>query len=515
MASVVFEKQLTNINKGLQALRSMNKELSKFEKGSNSTKMLKGAIKSLKEAESSVKSMALEAHNLNFDKAHKSLNRFNNGLQHTKKYLDSIYGKLKMIGFASMAGIGSIAAIGASMGSGAKSQVAHTTKGKTLSNMSGRSLDIFKQMGKKQGDENLIVGMYENLLNAVDNGSIALSTFGLNQDDIIKGLNSTDIQDRVKTLDEVVKALESYKDFTTNSHFNDLSQELLGVGIREAVAYRERAGGSFTDQFNAIGEKTNKAETYKDVEAVGQAFIDLQYQISQFGDWFTSNFQKGFTGAFSGLETAFTIMKKDKELGAYLNVLSAGAAVKVPQIIGNVFEAIMNIPNYFESIRILLNKIVLGAESIKNAIFYSFTELGNKLSQQEWSFFGKTFKPFDVLKPSDESLANMYGNKFANAQSKLNNLEADNKNLQSYMQHNKLFFSLTKDEKTQKELQEKIAKNNATINDLKAELKNIQAQAVINGLEIHVNTKEENVEVKQKDSLKNTLITLVKSPFRK
>ena len=32
MASVVFEKQLANINKGLQSLRSMNKELNKFEK---------------------------------------------------------------------------------------------------------------------------------------------------------------------------------------------------------------------------------------------------------------------------------------------------------------------------------------------------------------------------------------------------------------------------------------------------------------------------------------------------
>lgn len=44
MASVVFEKQLANINKGLQSLRSMNKELNKFEKGSNSTKMLRGGL---------------------------------------------------------------------------------------------------------------------------------------------------------------------------------------------------------------------------------------------------------------------------------------------------------------------------------------------------------------------------------------------------------------------------------------------------------------------------------------
>ena len=61
MASVVFEKQLANINKGLQALYKMNKELNKFEKGSNSTKTLSVAIKRLKEAESSVKSSGIRS----------------------------------------------------------------------------------------------------------------------------------------------------------------------------------------------------------------------------------------------------------------------------------------------------------------------------------------------------------------------------------------------------------------------------------------------------------------------
>lgn len=511
MASVVFEKQLANINKGLQALRSMNKELNKFEKGSNSTKMLKGAIKSLKEAESSVKSMALEAHMVSFDKAHKSLNRFNNGLKHTKKYLDSIYGKLKMIGFASMAGIGSIAAMGAAMGSGAKSQVAHTTKAKTLSNMSGRSLDIFKQMGNKQGDENLIIGMYENLLNAVDNGSIALSTFGLNQDDIIKGLNSTNIQDRVKTLDKVVKALEGYKDYTTNSHFNDLSQELLGVGIREAVAYKQRAGGSFTDQFNAISAKTNKTEIYKNVEAVGQAFIDLQYTLSQFSDWFVANFQDSFKTAFNGIAKAFNNIKNNKTIQDKMNKFSANLESYITLGIGHFFESVMNIPNYLATMSNLLDKIHLAVKSVKDSIFYVFTDLGDKLSQVEWWFpsVGK-FNPFGTLKPSQESLANMYADKIANTQSAINIKEREKEILQSRKENALMWADFLPQNRLIKSraLEAEIKEKDTEMNKLKQDLKELKQQSINNNITINID-KDGKVEAKSEGFAKNIIVNTI------
>lgn len=516
MASVVFEKQLANINKGLQALRSMNKELNKFEKGSNSTKMLKGAIKSLKEAESSVKSMALEAHMVSFDKAHKSLNRFNNGLKHTKKYLDSIYGKLKMIGFASMAGIGSIAAMGAAMGSGAKSQVAHTTKAKTLSNMSGRSLDILKQMGNKQGDENLIVGMYENLLNAVDNGSIALSTFGLNQDDIIKGLNSTNIQDRVKTLDKVVKALESYKDYTTNSHFNDLSQELLGVGIREAIAYQQRAGGSFTDQFNAISAKTNdkagsKTTIYKNVEAVGQAFIDLQYTLSQFNDWFVSNFKTSFEAGFNGVSKALETIKNSKTISNKIQDFSKNIEVYITQGIGHFFESVMNIPNYLATMSNLLDKIHLAVKSVKDSIFYVFTDLGDKLSQVEWWFPGVgKFNPFGTLKPSQESLANMYADKIANTQSAINIKEREKEILQSRKENALMWAEFLPQNRLIKSaaLEAEIKEKDVEMKKLKQDLQELKQQSINNNITINID-KDGKVEAKSEGFAKNIIVNTI------
>ena len=164
MASVVFEKQLANINKGLQALRSMNKELNKFEKGGNSTKMLRGgAIKNLKEAESSVKSMALEAHMVRFDKAHKSLNKFNIKLQHTKKHLDTIYSKMKMVSFVSMAGIGSIAAMGASIANFGKGYINNQHKAKVtgIKNFGGRSIQAIQNMSE------LITGNKDDLYNII------------------------------------------------------------------------------------------------------------------------------------------------------------------------------------------------------------------------------------------------------------------------------------------------------------------------------------------------------------
>ena len=163
MAGVVFEKQLANINKGLQSLRSMNKELNKFEKGSNSTKMLKGAIKSLKEAESSVKSMALEAHMLNFDKAHKSVNKFNIKLQQTEKLLKTIYNQSKMVTFAGMAATASVGAMGAGIANFGKGYINNQHKAKVtgIKNFGGRSIQAIQNMGE------LITGNKDDLYNII------------------------------------------------------------------------------------------------------------------------------------------------------------------------------------------------------------------------------------------------------------------------------------------------------------------------------------------------------------
>ena len=237
MASVVFEKQLANINKGLQALRSMNKELNKFEKGSNSTKMLRGAIKSLKEAESSVKSMALEAHMVSFDKAHKSLNRFNIKLQHTKKHLDTIYSKMKMVSFVSMAGIGSVAAMGAGIANFGKGYINNQHKAKVtgIKNFGGRSLQAVQNMselitGNKDDLYNIIAHIQDNKTSI--NTSKDLAQLGINQNEWVK----MDWQTQLQTL----------LDKSKNSMFDDLYNDIFHEAIQNL------SGGLSVNQLRAL-----------------------------------------------------------------------------------------------------------------------------------------------------------------------------------------------------------------------------------------------------------------------
>ena len=191
MASVVFEKQLANINKGLQALRSMNKELNKFEKGSNSTKTLSVAIKRLKEAESSVKSMALEAHMLNFDKANKSVNKFNIKLQQTQRLLKTIYNQSKMVAFVGMAATASVATMGAGIANFGKGYInnQHKAKATGIKNFGGRSIQAIQNMseliiGNKDDLYNIIAHIQDNKTSI--NTSKDLAQLGINQNEWVK-----------------------------------------------------------------------------------------------------------------------------------------------------------------------------------------------------------------------------------------------------------------------------------------------------------------------------------------
>ena len=250
MASVVFEKQLANINKGLQALRSMNKELNKFEKGSNSTKMLRGTIKSLKEAESSVKFMALQAHMVNFDKAHKSLNNFNIKLQQTKKYLDTIYSKMKMVSFVGMAGIGSIGGIGAGIANFGKGYInnQHKAKATGIKNFGGRSLQAVQNMsesvtGNKDDLYNIIAHIQDNKTSI--NTSTDLAKLGINQNDWVK----MDWQTQLQTL------LDKSRDSMFDDSFNDVFHE----------AIQNLSGGLSVNQLRALSsELPNVSKAFND-----------------------------------------------------------------------------------------------------------------------------------------------------------------------------------------------------------------------------------------------------------
>lgn len=365
MASVVFEKQLANIQKGLQTLRSMNKELGKFEKGSNSTKMLKGAIKSLKEAESSVKSMALEAHMLNFDKAHKSLNKFNIKLQHTKKHLDTIYSKLKMVSFASMAGIGSIGAIGAGIANFGKGYInnQHKAKATGIKNFGGRSLQAVQNMselitGNKDVLYNIIAHIQDNKTSI--NTATDLAQLGISSNDWVK----MDWKEQLQTL------LDKSKDSMFDDLYNDIFHEAIqnlsgGLSVNQLRALSSELP-NVSKAFNDALQDVASSKNINKITQIGKEFQKAQHQMEAFFVDSVSGVNKGLTNAIKGIGGGFNDLRNDTTYKAMLKGADLWLGANINQ--NSIKETINNIPVLIQQARGIYNTISSGINSISGEL---------------------------------------------------------------------------------------------------------------------------------------------------
>ena len=365
MASVVFEKQLANINKGLQALYKMNKELNKFEKGSNSTKMLKGAIKSLKEAESSVKSMALEAHMVSFDKANKSLNKFNIKLQHTKKHLDTIYSKMKMISFASMAGIGSIAAMGAGIANFGKGYINNQHKAKVtgIKNFGGRSLQAVQNMselitGNKDDLYNIIAHIQDNKTSI--NTSRDLAQLGINQNDWVK----MDWQTQLQTL--LDKSKNSMFDDLYNDIFHEAIQNLSGgLNVNQLRALSSELP-NVSKAFNNALQNVASSKNINKITQVGKDWAVTQHQMEAFFVDSASGIKKGLTNAIKGIGGGFNDLRNDTTYKAMLKGADLWLGANINQ--NSIKETINNIPALIQQTRGIYNTISSGINSVSGEL---------------------------------------------------------------------------------------------------------------------------------------------------
>ena len=365
MASVVFEKQLANINKGLQALYKMNKELNKFEKGSNSTKTLSVAIKRLKEAESSVKSMALEAHMLNFDKANKSVNKFNIKLQHTKKHLDTIHSKMKMISFASMAGIGSIAAMGAGIANFGKGYINNQHKAKVtgIKNFGGRSLQAVQNMselitGNKDDLYNIIAHIQDNKTSI--NTSRDLAQLGINQNDWVK----MDWQTQLQTL--LDKSKNSMFDDLYNDIFHEAIQNLSGgLSVNQLRALSSELP-NVSKAFNNALENVASSKNIDKITQTGKDWAVTQHQMEAFFVDTVSGIKKGLTNAIKGIGGGFNDLRNDTTYKAMLKGADLWLGANINQ--NSIKETINNIPALIQQTRGIYNTISSGINSVSGGL---------------------------------------------------------------------------------------------------------------------------------------------------
>lgn len=394
MASVVFEKQLANINKGLQALRSMNKELGKFEKGSNSTKMLiKGVIKSLKEAESSVKSMALEAHMLNFDKAHKSLNKFNIKLQHTKKHLDTIYSKMKMVSFVSMAGIGSIAAMGAGIANFGKSYInnQHKAKATGIKNFGGRSLQAVQNMsesitGNKDDLYNIIAHIQDNKTSI--NTSKDLAQLRINQNEWVK----MDWQTQLQTL--LDKSKNSMFDDLYNDIFHEAIQNLSGGLTVNQLRALSSELPNVSKAFNNALQDVASSKNINQITQIGKEWQKAQHQMEAFFVDSVSGVNKGLTNAIKGIGGGFNDLRNDTTYRVMLKGADLWLSANINQ--NSIKETINNIPALIQQASGIYNTISSGINSISGSLKGTKNSINDFLAK-----FGVTDKTDNATKHSE------------------------------------------------------------------------------------------------------------------
>ena len=393
MGSVVFEKQLANINKGLQALRSMNKELNKFEKGSNSTKMLKVAIKSLKEAESSVKSMALEAHMLNFDKANKSVNKFNIKLQQTQRLLKTIYNQSKMVAFAGMAGIGSIAAMGAGIANFGKGYInnQHKAKATGIKNFGGRSLQAVQNMselitGNKDDLYNIIAHIQDNKTSI--NTSKDLAQLGINQNDWVK----MDWQTQLQTL--LDKSKNSMFDDLYNDIFHEAIQNLSGgLSVNQLRALSSELP-NVSKAFNNALQNVASSENINKLTQTGKDWAVTQHQMEAFFVDSASGVNKGLTNAIKGIGGGFNDLRNDTTYKAMLKGADLWLGANINQ--NSIKETINNIPALIQQARGIYNTISSGINSISGELKGAKNSINDLLS-----YVGITDKTDNATKHSE------------------------------------------------------------------------------------------------------------------
>ena len=365
MASVVFEKQLANINKGLQALYKMNKELNKFEKGSNSTKTLSVAIKRLKEAESSVKSMALEAHMLNFDKANKSVNKFNIKLQQTKKHLDTIYSKMKMVSFVSMAATASVGAMGAGIANFGKGYInnQHKAKATGIKNFGGRSIQAIQNMselitGNKDDLYNIIAHIQDNKTSI--NTSKDLAQLGINQNDWVK----MDWQTQLQTL--LDKSKNSMFDDLYNDIFHEAIQNLSGgLSVNQLRALSSELP-NVSKAFNNALENVASSKNINKITQTGKDWTVTQHQMEAFFVDSVSGINKGLTNAIKGIGGGFNDLRNDTTYKAMLKGADLWLGANINQ--NSIKETINNIPALIQQTRGIYNTISSGINSISGSL---------------------------------------------------------------------------------------------------------------------------------------------------
>ena len=367
MASVVFEKQLKNIEKGLELLHEFSKEQKQIIQTDKKAKLFHEMIKSVQEANKELKKLSKN----NLKKLNTGVQKFNNGISLARKGMSELAQKIKMVSF-----------LATGMAAGITIGVANLGRGLIGNKAKAKSLGL--NMQDIKGMENLsetTTGNKETLLQLVtalkdDSRNVELAShfanLSMNHDEFSKMNYMQQVQ---KILDRVNQNDFKNGGLYGNQQLHESIEAITGFKAADLRAISELLNGSFANAMNNAKGNTAKESDLEKALSVGKNFQVLQQQIEKFFTTFSSNldstlnkFMKGITEGLNHLSSNKTMQKYFQNLGDKLSSFIN------PNAISN---AIANIPTFIVGAYNTFDKIQLAISEFSQ----SFTEFKNMLKE--------------------------------------------------------------------------------------------------------------------------------------
>ena len=368
MASVVFEKQLANIKKGLELLHEMTQSMQELTDLSNENFMQKN-IAQIQKANNELGNTAKKMQGItqqskksfNFKPGIKSINALKLGLTAVGKLLDGIYEKTKMIVFAGVAAI-------AGMGFMASNQNKKNQRAKDVG-LSGSHLWGLQQAGKTYaGDEERYVNAYSSIKSQAMDTAGSAATFAK------LGLKSTDFKDMsdpnqmFKVFNEIAQNLLADKNNEVGwQAFQELTnytpQEFYREGAHSYyIQQQKQAQNSGLDALGGAGKSFDRA-----LAQLQMTLMTIVSKLSPFIIQISDAFDEGLRNLLSNPE----FNKMLKNFGEAMTKFGKNLSTHII----NFFK---NLPGYIKTTKEIFDTII-------DAIMFAGKVFGNKYAKEYYA----------------------------------------------------------------------------------------------------------------------------------
>lgn len=341
MASVVFEKQLANIKKGLELLHEMTQSMQELTDLSNENFMQKN-IAQIQKANNELGNTAKKMQGItqqskksfDFKPGIKSINALKLGLTAVGKLLDGIYQKTKMIVFAGIAAF-------AGMGFMASNQSKKNNQAKDIG-LSPAKMLALENAGKiKAGDSNRYVESFINIkTNATSNNASDFATLSLNYADFA---DMSDPNQMFEVFNAKAQEINKMKG-PESEHLREAFKNIVGHSTTEfhkAGAYTEYLNQHKEAQKAGLDSLGGAGESFD--RALAQLQMTLTTIVSKLAPFITQisdAFTKGLRDLLNNKEFNAMLKNFGKAMEQFGNNLST-----------NIIDFFKNLPEYIEKVK--------------------------------------------------------------------------------------------------------------------------------------------------------------------